>query len=338
MTQTYRVVLIGFGSVGQGFAQIVQQKGKQLQEQQGVNIQIVGVATRSWCSYDPYGLNLDTLLQAYESRDLTNLPSCQPWNPNDLIAHAEADILVEVSSTDLSTAEPATSYIRAAFERGMHVVTANKGPVALHGPELRRIAYEKGLRFGYEATVMAGTPCIRLGWSALAGCDIRELRGIVNGTTNYILTQMESGMSYEAALAEAQKLGYAETDPTGDVEGHDAAGKAAILATMLMSGALMPDNVEREGITKLTVEDVAEARAAGERWKLVAQVTRTATGITASVRPTRLPLTHPLSSVSGPTNALTYTTDLLGDVTIIGPGAGGIATGFALLSDVLALR
>jgi homoserine dehydrogenase len=165
--------------------------------------------------------------------------------------------------------------------------------------------------------VMAGTPALRLGWSDLAGCEIQEVRGIVNGTTNFILSAMERGMDYASALAEAQRLGYAETDPTGDVEGYDAAGKAAILANVLMDAHLTPMDVEREGITGITPDMVAAAT----------QIVR------AVVRPMRLRTDHPLAGVSGVANALTISTDLLGDVTIIGPGAG-----FAIISDLLALH
>ncbi|GAB4215571.1 MAG: homoserine dehydrogenase [Roseiflexaceae bacterium] len=335
MTTTYRLVMIGFGSVGQGFAQILQRRAAWLEEQYGVALRLVGVGTRSWCSYDPAGLVPGALLDAAAGRGQP--PAPQAWSPLELVARAEADVLVEVSSTDLGTGEPATSHIRTAFGRGMHVVTANKGPIALHGRALLAEAVAAGRSLGFEGTVMSGTPALRLGWSALAGSDLRAVRGIVNGTTNYILSQMDGGAPYAEALAEAQRLGYAETDPTGDVEGHDAAGKAVILANMLLGGALRPGDVEREGITRLTPADIAAAHAAGERWKLLAHVAREGGRVTASVRPVRLPASHPLASVGGATNALTFDTDLLGEVTLIGPGAGGVATGFALLSDILAL-
>lgn len=338
MTKAYRVILLGFGSVGRGFTEILLRKRGWLHEHDNVEIDLVGIATRSWCVYTPEGLDLAALLQAGELGGPRAIPSTHAWTPMELVNNADADVLVEASPTDLHTAEPATSAIRAAFARGMHVVTANKGPVALHGPELRSTAAEQGVGFGYEGTVLAGTPALRLGWSALAGCELREVRGIVNGTTNYILTQMENGADYAEALAEAQRLGYAETDPTGDVEGYDAAAKAAILASMLLDGTVLPDQVARTGITQITSADVAAATQAGERWKLIARVVRAVDGsVSASVEPMRVPMTHPLASVSGATNALTYTTDLLGDVTLIGPGAGGLATGFALLSDILAL-
>jgi homoserine dehydrogenase len=269
---------------------------------------------------------------------LRDLPAYTSRDTIEIVERADADILVEVSPTNLEHAEPALSLIRAAFRRGLHVVTANKGPVALWFAELRREALESGCYFGYEGTVMSGTPALRLAWSDLAGCEIVELSGIVNGTTNYILTQMEQGKSYHEALAEAQQLGYAEADPAGDVEGYDAAAKALILANVVMDARLVLQDVGRTGISGLTSEMVAAATAAGERWKLLARVWREGDDVRASVLPTRLPISHPLAGVSGVTNAITFTTDLLGDVTLIGPGAGGAATGFAVLSDILAMH
>ncbi len=335
MATTYRLVLIGFGSAGQGLARILRNRSNWLRERYGIEPQLVGVCTRSRGSlYDPDGLNPAALLDAIEhAGHLRDLPGHTDHEPLQIINEAQADVLVELSPTDLQTAEPATSYIRAALGRGMSVITANKGPVALHFAELSAAA--AGTFFGIEGTVMAGTPALRLGWADLAGCEVREVRGIVNGTTNYILTQMEHGKSYADALAEAQQLGYAEADPTGDVEGFDAAGKAAILANVLMGAQIHPSAVEREGITGLTREAVAAAQSAGERWKLIARVWRDGEQIRASVAPTRLPITHPLAGAAGATNALTFSTDLLGDVTIIGPGAGGVATGFAVISDLL---
>jgi homoserine dehydrogenase len=335
--KVYRIALAGFGSVGQGLAQIVEHHGARIAARHGVELRIVAVAARSWGAYRPEGLDVAALLRFADDRNLDALPGARRWGVLDMIADAEADVLAEVTPTDLETGEPATSHIRAAFGRGWHVVTANKGPLALHLAALRREAAAAGVAFGFEGTVMSGTPALRLGWSGLAGCEISELRGIVNGTTNYILTEMERGMAYADALAAAQRLGYAETDPTGDVEGFDAAGKAAILANVLMDANMQPGDVAREGITSLTREAVAAAQAAGERWKLIARVWRDGDSVRASVAPTRLPATHPLAAVAGASNALTFTTDMLGEVTLIGPGAGGVATGFALVSDILAI-
>lgn len=325
-----RLILIGFGSVGRGLVDLLARRAA---EPAARALPIVAVATRRGAVIDAAGIDLASLL-ALDDGDLRRHPQFHELTPAQVIAQVDADALVEVSSTDLTSGEPATSSIRAAFARGMHVVTANKGPLALHLADLRAAAAAAGVHFGYEGTVMSGTPALWLGERALAGCRISEIRGIVNGTTNYILTQMEGGMPYPEALAAAQRLGYAETDPTGDVEGHDAAGKAAILANVLLGARLTPADVTCQGITHLTADDVAAAQAAGERWKLIARIWRDGDAVHADVRPTRLPLAHPLAGVGGATNAITYTTDLLGDVTLIGPGAGGIATAFALLSDL----
>jgi homoserine dehydrogenase len=339
-TTIYRLALIGFGSAGQGLAEILRDHGESLARRYGVDLRIVAVCTRTRGSlYDADGLDSAALLEAItHDGHLRNLSRPRDWSPLDMIEQADADVLVELSPTDLTTGEPATSHMRAALGRRMHAITANKGPIALHLTELRRLASDAQLYLGYEGTVMSGTPALRLGWSDLAGCEILELRGIVNGTTNYILTQMEGGMSYADALTEAQRLGYAEADPTGDVEGYDAAAKAVILANVLMDARLGLGDVERAGITTLTRDTIEAARASSERWKLIARVWREGDQVRASVQPTRLPLSHPLASAGGATNALTLTTDLLGDITLIGPGAGGAATGFAIISDILALH
>jgi homoserine dehydrogenase len=210
--------------------------------------------------------------------------------------------------------------------------------VALAFHELTKLAAEHGVTIGVEGSVMSGTPSLRMGTEMLQAASVTSIQGIVNGTTNYILSQMDTGAAYADALVEAQDKGYAEADPTGDVEGFDAAGKVVIMANLLMGGNIRMTDVDREGITKLTVDDIKAAQARGERWKLIAKVEKTASGIKASVKPQSLPVTHPLAGVSGATNAITYTTTLLGDVTLIGPGAGRLPTGFALVEDLLALH
>jgi homoserine dehydrogenase len=185
---------------------------------------------------------------------------------------------------------------------------------------------------------MSGTPSLRLGTELLSAAGVTCIQGIINGTTNYILSQMDAGAAYADALAEAQAKGYAEADPTGDVEGFDAAGKVVILANLLMGADIRMEDVDRTGITRLSVDDIQIAKANGERWKLIGKVEKTPSGAKASVKPQRLPQTHPLAQVSGATNAITYTTKLLGEVTLIGPGAGRLETGYALIGDLLALH
>ena len=337
---TVRLALIGFGNVGQGFAQILRDQGAELARRFDLDLKIVAVSDPLKGSlYQPDGLSPATLLETVQAgKNLESLPSsAQGWDATRTIAESNADAIIELSYTDLKTGEPATGHIRQALERGLHAVTTNKGPIVLHYPELSALARQHGVQLGIEGTVMSGTPTLRLGAELLGAAGVSRIQGIVNGTTNYILTEMEGGASYENALAEAQAKGYAEADPTGDVEGFDAAGKVVILANVLMDASIRMEDVDRQGITRLTPADLASARAQGQRWKLIAGVEKTPAGVKASVRPTRLAVTHPLASVSGATNAATFTTALLGDITLIGPGAGRLPTGYAILSDLQAI-
>lgn len=331
-----KIALVGFGTVGQGLLEILRDKKAEF-ERLGFQPEIVVVATRSRGTlFHPDGLDVPDLLTAIQKGGhLDTYPEVyglnRNWNTLRLIQHCNADVLVESSNTDLQTGQPALDYCNAAFEHGMHVVLANKGPVAVAYTELMAHAARVKRLLRFEATVMAGTPSIRLAMQALKGCKISEARGILNGTTNYILTQMESGMSYADALQQAQHLGYAEADPAADVDGWDAAGKVLILARALFNSAITFHDMDVKGISAITLEEVQAAQSAGEKWKLVARVT--ADG--GSVQPVRIPLSNPLAAVSGATNAITYSTDLLGDVTLVGAGAGRLQTGFGLLSDLL---
>ncbi|MEZ4669379.1 MAG: homoserine dehydrogenase [Anaerolineae bacterium] len=331
-----KIALVGFGTVGQGLVQILRDKRADL-AQVGFHPEVVAVATRSRGTlFHPDGLDLSDLLTAIQKGGhLDTYPEIygliRNWSTLRLIQHCNADVLVETSNTDLQTGQPALDYCNAAFEHGMHVVLANKGPVAVAYSELVAHAASAGRLLRFEATVMAGTPSIRLAMQALKGCTITEARGILNGTTNYILTRMEGGMSYADALKQAQELGYAEADPTADVDGWDAAGKVLILARALFNSSITFADMDVKGISQITLADVQEARAAGEKWKLIARVTPGG----GSVQPVRIPLSNPLAAVSGATNAVTYSTDLLGDVTLVGAGAGRLQTGFGLLADLL---
>ncbi len=339
--KTYKLALIGFGNVGQGFAQIIAERGNALAEEFGANFQINALSDMQKGSvYDPKGLDAAALLDAVKNGgDLKNFPAPEHgWDALDTIKRAEVDIVLEMSYTNLETGQPALDHIRAALEAGRHVVTTNKGPTALFFPELLQLAKEKGVQIGVEGTVMAGTPSLRMGMEMLKSAGIRKVEGILNGTTNYILTEMEKGADYAEVLRDAQAKGYAEADPTGDVEGHDAAGKVVILANLLMDLPLSMKDVAQKGITEITSEDITQAKNAGERWKLIGSVECTKEGFNAGVQPKRIPLSHPLASVSGATNAITYTTDLLGEVTLIGAGAGRVETGYALLGDLLAIH
>ncbi len=339
----YRLAFIGFGTVGQGTAEILHERGAELARTQDFEARVVAVSDiQKGALYHPDGLDLAALLSAAKTGSLSAYPDSlgliRDLDSLATIRQTNADTIIEVSYTDLVTGQPALSHCHAAFESGKSIILTNKGPVALAYRELVEAAKAKNVYFGYEGTVMSGTPALRLAREALAGCHVTAVRGILNGTTNYILTQMEAGAPYTDALAEAQWLGYAEADPSGDVEGHDAAGKLAILANVVLGGGLKPGDVDCTGITALTSADVQAAKDAGERWKLIASATLKNGKVNARVRPERLPVADPLTGVGGVTNAITYQTDLLGAVTLIGPGAGRPQTGFAILSDLLEMH
>jgi len=341
--KTLNAVLIGFGAVGRSFVRLLQARQVHLEARYKLRVNLIGVATaRRGALFCSDGLDL-AALSAVASGALRDYPSqarlIRDLAPLVMLARPEVNTVIELTPTSYdNNAEPAMSHIRTALASGKHVITANKGPVALAYPELRAQAEQRNVFFGFEGTVMGGTPVLRLARQGLAGCQIRELRGILNGTTNFILTEMERGRTYEQALREAQARGYAEADPTNDVEGFDAAGKLIILAHVVFGRALRMAEIAREGITKLSMAEIEAARARGERWKLIAQATLADDGqLRASVRPICLPLSDPLANVGNSMNALTYHTDLIGAVTLIGAGAGGDATAYALLSDLIEL-
>lgn len=338
--KTIRLALIGFGNVGQGLVKILYDKGDQYTKNFGLRFIIVAITDLVYGSaYDPEGLDLPTLLKiGTQHKNLSQLPSHgNHWDALTMISHSNADVIVEISYTNFETGEPAISHIRAAIENQKHVVTSNKGPIALKYRELTDLARARRVTIGVEGTVMSGTPTLNLGTKLLAGTEVRRIEGILNGTTNFILTKMENGASYADALTEAQKRGYAEADPTGDVEGFDTAGKLAILSSILMQTPLDMKQIDRIGITGITVEDIAQARQDGSKWKLIGAIEKREQAVRASVKPVCLPKEHPLANVDGVTNAITFYTDLLGDVTLIGPGAGRIETGYAIICDLLGI-
>lgn len=333
-----KIALIGFGTVGQGLCEILKDKQAYLKQKYGYDYSIVAVADFTYGNvFNPDGLDVDQMLaeaatKSKFSKDQSNLKTL------DLIKECNADVVCELTYTDLKTGGPAVEFCKAALSSGKHVVTSNKGPAALFYPEMKKLADENKVRFMIEGTVVAGTPIINLTDGPLAGCEISKIRGILNGTTNYMLTEMEKGIGYEDVLKVAQDLGYAEADPTGDVEGHDARGKVTILANVVMGVSLKIEDVSCEGITKISKADMDRAKSNNARWKLIGSVENKDGKVSGSVAPEMIDLSHPLAGVMGATNALTFTTDLLGDVTIVGAGAGKIETGFSILTDILAIH
>lgn len=338
-----RLSLVGFGVVGQGFAELLASKHAYLEQNFGVDVTLVGVANaRHGFIYREDGLYIPTLLELIaKQHPLTEHAGIAHWDSAlEGLRATSADVLVEATPTNLHDAEPGMSHIRMALSKGMHVVTANKGPVALAATELFTLARQHGVQLRVESTVMSGTPVLSTIREGMAGARVYAIRGILNGTTNYILSAMASGRDYAEALADAQARGYAETDPSADVEGYDAVAKTMILAALVFDHPLRPEQVARQGITTISREQIQAALDQRKRIKLIASLRLYTSNeeetLEARVEPTALPLTDPLARVDGVMNALAIQADSLSEVTIIGPGAGRMQTGQGLLADVLA--
>ena len=335
-----RLLFVGFGTVAQGLSELLIEKRGELKGKYGLDWRVTGVVDMlKGSAHNPDGLDLERIMKMVaDGQSISDYPAggCDS-DALQMIEEAAADAMLEVTYTDIKTGQPATDHIRAALARGMHVTTTNKGPLALFSNELVDAATANGVQFLYEGTVMAGTPLLNLIRETLAGSAISEMKGILNGTTNYILTQMEAGMDYGAALKQAQELGYAEAVPDADVLGWDALAKVTILANVVFGASLSPDDSPCTGITEITPDQIRAAASEGKRHKLIGRVWREGTDVRASVAPQLVDLDHPLAGVGGATNAMTITTDTLGDVTIVGPGAGRRETGFSLLNDLITI-
>jgi homoserine dehydrogenase len=321
-----------------------------LETEYGVAVTVGGVANRrDGFVYRDAGFDTTALLEfASAGRPLGDYPDARRWeNALEGLAQTECDVMAEASSTNPREPEPALSHIQLALGRGTHVVTSSKGACAAAAVELLALARRHGVQCRMESTIMSGTPVLSTIQEGLAGTRVLAIRGILNGTANHMLTLMAQGVEYPAALADAQAQGYAEPDPTDDVEGHDIVAKARILAAIAFGRSVALDQVCRRGITGVTREALQRAAREGRRIKLLATVRPRAghTGavepasapIEACVEPLALPLTDPLSRVDGVMNALAIETDTVREVIIIGPGAGPEQAGQGIFADLVAV-
>ncbi|MCF7808204.1 MAG: homoserine dehydrogenase [Candidatus Marinimicrobia bacterium] len=337
MAKVHRIILLGFGTVAKGLCQIISDKHAELMRSHHVDLRIVTVVTRSrGAMNNPDGIPIAELLQLTEhSRPFS--AHVVDWDTETAILNSTADTVVELTHTNIDTGQPALSYCRAALNAGKHLVCGNKGPATVAYTELSRLAQENNTRFLNEATVLSGTPVLSLVRTVLAGNQITRIRGILNGATNFILTEMEAGSSSEAALSEAEARGYLEADHSADIDGLDAQAKLVILANELMGLSLKPGDVKRSGIADIRAVDIRTAADEDMRWKLIGSIELTEQGAHAEVKPEKVSMNDPLAHVMGTTNSITLSTDLLGDVTISGPGAGSVETGYGVLSDLLTI-
>lgn len=316
MSEGLRIAVAGLGTVGASVVRLLAGGREELELQCGRPIDVTAVSARS------KGKNRGV--------DLTNAV----WfdDPVAMASDGDADVFVELIGGEEGVALAA---VEAALSAGKHVVTANKALLARHGVALAKIAETKGVLLNYEAAVAGGIPAIKTMREALAGNAVSRVYGILNGTCNYILTRMEhEGLSFADCLADAQRLGYAEADPTFDIEGNDTAHKLAILTALAFGTRIAGDEIYLEGITNITQADILAAGELGFRIKLLGVAQLTDSGIEQRVHPTMVPKDSVVAQVSGVTNAVAIETDLLGELLLVGPGAGGDATASAVIGDI----
>ena len=324
--------MTGFGNVGKEFVRLLISKRTELREKYDIDWKITGLASRriGWVA-DINGLDPEALL-AYQ---FPTFPAWKmPHNLHQWLATADPQVFFEASSLDWRTGQPAIDHLKAALESGAHAVSANKGPIVHAYRELASLARARGRRFLFESTVMDGTPIFSMFPHSLPATELRGFRGVLNATTNVVLTEMEKGLTLEQAVKRAQEIGVAETDPYDDLEGWDATVKVAALIIVLMGVDIKLDQIERTGIRGLTAEQVRGARESGMRYKLICRAERTPGGVRASVRPAQLPLTDPFALLEGTTSAVRFELDVFG-LSIVEYKATVIATAYGLLGDFI---
>ena len=335
-----RLAILGFGNVGQEFARLLLDRSDWLVREADIEVDVIAIATRSRGTLvTDDALDIHKILEhvkddgkidgyGTESVDLT---------PSELIESCGADILVELTTLNIESGQPAIDHISRAIKRGMHVITANKGPIAFAYEDLRALACSEGVQLRFEGTVMDGTPIFNLAEKTLRGCEIRGLEGILNSTSNYVLSEMTAGKSMDEAVRGAQERGIAEADPTLDLDGWDAAAKITALANVLMGARSSPDKVDRTGIRDLSDEYLTDVAKEGKKIRLIARAHKDEGGIKTTVRPERIDARSLYWNVDGTSSALTISTDLMGDVTIVESNPTTTQTAYAVFSDLLAI-
>lgn len=329
------VALLGFGNVNRELVSLIKEYNGL---HTGKTIKVVAVADKQYGSvYNPDGVSLPDLLHAANLPEgFSSLPSgSSNFHTNDIFTAKEIDVICEAIFTNPVDGEPALSYAKKALGNGKHLVTTNKGPIAFALSELQSLADKNGVCLAYEGTVMSGTPVIDIIKTSLPVTEVHSFEGILNGTANFVIAEVENGLSMEAAITKAQDLGYAEANPSADIDGYDVLLKVAILCQTIFSKAISLEDIKREGISGLSEKKIRDALLLNCHWKLIGRARLQVDGsIKASVGPELLGRDHCLGSIHGPTNALTICENMLQQFTMIGPGAGRRPTAYALLADI----
>jgi len=323
MSRCYNLCIVGFGNVGQALVHLLESKRSELRASYGIEYQITGIASRTlgWIA-NPNGVDVRG-------------PHATATNIRDWLEQAEADVLFESTALNRHDGQPAVDNIRAALESGAHAISANKGPVVFAYSELRELARKQKREFLFESAVMDGVPIFSLFRDTMPLVRVQAFEGILNSTTNVVLEQIEKGNLLETAVKGAQRLGVAETDPTDDLAGWDAAVKVAALATVLFNQPVALDLVKRQGITHLAPQEIRGARKAGTPYKLVCRARMQDGQIVASVGPEKLPVSDPMAQVEGTSSIITFELDVLPALTVIERNPGLKITAYGMLADFI---
>lgn len=337
----YKLAFIGFGNVAQALAQLLLRKRWELQERYNITFSVTGISTGSHgIAVNPNGISVNAAFDMLHSERSLDLLTGGPIPTNSLgfLERSEADVMFENTPVHHDTGQPAIDHCRMALDLGMHAITANKGTVVHGYRKLTELARAKNKKFLFESTVLGGSPLFSVFREAMPAAELASFEGILNSTTNIMLSRMARGESFDEAVAYCQAIGVAETDPSADVDGLDAAIKVAALVTVLMDTPFTPQQVERMGIREITPEMIEQAKARNERWKLVCRAEKVEDTVRASVKPELVPMSSPLYGMEDSTSGVAFRTDVLGDYSIIesereGMVAGPIPTAYGLFAD-----
>jgi homoserine dehydrogenase len=329
-----RIILCGFGVVGQSFAKLLESRSEDLYARYGLKPKIVGVFDKTGGVTDTSGLDISRLIDTKRKHNSVKKYSKKVNDVSglDMINDLNAEVLVETTASNYKDAEPGMTHIINAMKQGLHVISVNKGPLALAFPSLLELAEYNNILFRFSGTVGGGTPILNYAKNSLGGEQIISFDGILNGTTNYILTNMAKGMSFNDSLKDAKKRGYVEADESLDLDGLDAAAKLVILANWIMGMKVTMPDIKRTGIRKVNGEDIKTAASKNCAVKLIASCNKELV-----VGPKEIPVNDPLC-VSGTLNAISFTSEHSGTQTVIGRGAGGIETASSILRDLINIR
>jgi homoserine dehydrogenase len=331
-----RIIIVGFGVVGQSFAKILLSKSTELYSTFGLNPRVVACVDSDGMAVSPGGLDLGRLLEAKRmKKSVSAYHDMRDYlNTTDLIENTEAEVMIELTPTNLENGEPGISHIVSAMKTKKHVITVNKGPMALAFSSLLELSNYNNVRLAFSGTVGGGTPILEFAKKCLRGDRILSFRGILNGTTNYILSKMEQdGLTFQEALADAKQKGYAEAAPKLDIEGYDAAAKLVIMANWIMSRKVSIADVTRRGILDVDLNAIRNAHHNGKAIRLIAYCDKDE----LNVMPLEIQRDDPIC-VTGTLNAVTFSSEYSGEKTIVGRGAGGLETASAILRDLIEIR